>query len=314
MHDFLTVTLNPTLDIATSVDKLVAHEKLRCERETEQVGGGGINVAQALQSLGADYLAMLATGGYRGREINQQLQSDGLRYQSISIEHNSRQCLTIYERVAGREYRFILPGPSLSDIDIDKIQAEILQQLPTKWLVLSGNLPPGVPEDFYAQIVKSARAQRPDLKFLVDVAGAPLNHALQAHVDVIKPSLKEFELLTEQLFKDSVDCATAARHFVSCGQASIVAVSLGAQGAVVVDKSESLAVKALPVEVISTVGAGDSFATGLVWALSQHRTLYQAVCIATATAASALQTRGKLRFSADEILAKSQQVSVRKLP
>ena len=313
MHDFLTVTLNPTLDVATSIDRLIDREKLRCDQEIEQVGGGGINVAQVLHSLGANCLALLTAGGYRGQEITQQLLLDKLPNLVVDIEPASRQCFTVYERETGREYRFILPGPALTNSDIDNIYTRIMSNLPSKWLVLSGNLPPGAPDSFYAQVIQGARAQRPDLKFLVDVAGPPLKHALDARIDVVKPSLTEFEWLTGQTFKDNAECVTAARHFVSSGQTRMVALSLGAKGAVVVDSNKALAANALPVEVTSTVGAGDSFAAGFIWAISQDQPLDQALCMASATAASALQTQGKLQFEVNKILADSQQVSIQRL-
>ena len=310
MADFLTVTLNPTLDVATWVDRLIDHEKLRCDQEIEQVGGGGINVAQVLHSFGAQCQALLTSGGYRGQEIVEKLQDDGIDCLAVEITQTSRQCFTVYEKTTHREYRFILPGPALCEMDSDHVLAQVMQHLPTKWLVLSGSLPPGVSIDFYARVIKSARAINPDLKFLVDAAGPALKHAITAGVNLVKPSLKEFEWLTGQTLKDQSACVNAARSYVMHGQIECVALSLGAEGAIAVNRQEALAVKALPVEVTSTVGAGDSFAAGLLWGLSNNSGLHKALTIATATAASALQTQGKLQFNASDVAALSEQVVV----
>jgi 6-phosphofructokinase 2 len=308
MHDFLTVTLNPTLDIATSVERLIDHEKLRCEPEQEQVGGGGVNVAQVLHSLGADCQALLTTGGLRGKEIASQLKDDGLFCLNVDIEQESRQCFTVYERVTGNEYRFILPGPTLSAADAQQILSQVENHLPRQWLVLSGSLPPGLPDDFYAQVVTRARAKRPDLKILVDAAGAPLAHALGQGVDVIKPSLKEFEALKGSPLTDHHACVAFARDYIRSNQVKVVALTLGAQGALIIDACTATQVQALAVTVTSTVGAGDSFVGGFLWALSCGLSLQEAAAVGTAASAAALQTQGKLRFNPDQIQTASKQV------
>ena len=314
MHNVLTVTLNPTLDVATSVDRLIDHEKLRCAPEQEQIGGGGINVAQLLHAFGADVQALLTTGGYRGQEIERHLIGDGLHFLSVAITEESRQCFTVYERTTDREFRFILPGPTLSELDAEQILSQIEQNIPQQWLVLSGSLAPGLPDDFYAQIIDRARLKYPQIKILVDAASVPLKKALSQGVDIIKPSLGEFEALKGSPFSDLVECVSFARELIQKEQVKIVALTLGAQGALMIDATTALKVDALAVTVTSTVGAGDSFVGGLLWSLANGGSLQQAAAIGTAASAAGLQTQGKLGFDAATILAASTQVLVTPLP
>ncbi len=314
MHNVLTVTLNPTLDIATSVDRLIDHEKLRCSPEQEQIGGGGINVAQVLHAFGADVQALLTTGGYRGQEIERHLIGDGLHFLSVAITEESRQCFTVYERTTDREFRFILPGPTLSELDAEQILSQIEQNLPQQWLVLSGSLAPGLPDDFYAQVIDRARLKHPTLKILVDAAGAPLKQALRQGIDVIKPSLTEFEALKGSSFPDLIECVSFARELIKTAQVKVVALTLGAQGALMINATDVFKVDALAVTVTSTVGAGDSFVGGLLWSLTNGSSLQQAAAIGTATSAAALQTQGKLGFDPTTILAASTRVLMRPFP
>lgn len=314
MHNFLTVTLNPTLDVATSVDRLIDHEKLRCAPEQEQVGGGGLHVAQVLHAFGADVQALLTTGGYRGQEIEQHLKDDGLHCLSVGISEESRQCFTVYERTTGHEYRFILPGPTLSELDAEQILSQIEQNLPQQWLVLSGSLTPGLADDFYAQVIDRARQKNPNLKILVDAAGAPLKQALQQGVDIIKPSLTEFEALNGAPFTDLVECVSFARALIQRAQVKVVALTLGAQGALMIDDTATLKVDALAVTVTSTVGAGDSFVGGLLWSLASGGSLQQAAAIGTAASAAALQTQGKLGFDPATIMTASTRVLISPFP
>lgn len=325
----LTVTLNPTLDISTSVARLIDHVKLRCGPEREQVGGGGINVAQVIASLGGRNLcqAMLPIGGSRGHEILQRLQASGLDCVTATINQQNRQCFTVYETETGHEYRFVLAGPTLAKSEQDACVAAILENLPTSFLVLSGSLPPGVPENFYASVISAVRQVAPGLRIVVDTSGAPLLHALDAGVFLFKPSREEFGEIYKSAQLDALNkgnlstsdtdaCIAASRTLIANGKTEVVALTLGSEGALIVTGEHAWVIDPLPVKVTSTVGAGDSFVGGLVWALlqaSDNPDWVQAARVGTAAAGAALQTQGELRFDASAILAMSQTVQARPL-
>ena len=114
MPRFITFTPNPALDIATSVDQLVDAHKLRCDAPQVHPGGGGINVARVLHRLGADVLALYTAGGSTGARVHALLQAEGVPDQALAVAADTRESFTVHERSSGREYRFVLPGPSLS--------------------------------------------------------------------------------------------------------------------------------------------------------------------------------------------------------
>ena len=308
--DILTVTLNPTLDVSTSVDRLINHAKLRCSTEQEQVGGGGINVAQVIHSLGGHCQAMLPAGGTRGQEIMTRLNDSGLSLVTTTIDQQNRECFNVFESSTGHEYRFVLPGPTLSVAEQDACIAAVLETLPTQFLVLSGSLPPGVPDDFYAQLIRAVRAKAPHLPVVLDASGQALRHALDAGVYLFKPSGEELGALIGQTPATTLDCVASCRALIRQGKAQIVALTLGAQGSIMVTDTHAWQVKPLPVPVTSTVGAGDSFVGGLVWSLTQTPDLEQAARIATACSGAALQTQGALRFDKQHVLSISQSVQV----
>ncbi len=308
--DILTVTLNPTLDVSTTVTKLIDHAKLRCTPEREQVGGGGINVAHVIHSLGASCQAMLTVGGLRGQDIVQRLTNSGLDCVQAPIAEQARQCFTVYESQTKHEYRFVLPGPRLSNQEQVTCTAVILQHLPTKYLVLSGSLPPGVPDDYYATVIRSARQRNPSLRMVVDASGQALDAALDAGVFLCKPSREEFCALTGEDFTSPVDidrCVDAARELIKQGKTEIVALTLGADGSLIVTLDQAWRIEPLAVRVTSTVGAGDSFIGGFVWSMTRQEDIIQAVRLGTAAAAAALQTQGALLFDGQAIVATSKQ-------
>ena len=309
----LTVTLNPTIDVSTSVRQLINHHKLRCDTALEQVGGGGINVGQVLHSLGSSVELFWPSGRWRGQQIRQRLESDGLNSLTVDIEEENRQCFTVFETDTKHEYRFVLPGPTLSRAEEQTCLQTILQHLPDQYLVLSGSLPPGLEPDFYAQVIRGAKQIQPNLRIVVDTSGAPLRHALDEGVFLFKPSREEFCDVTQHPAKDPIDCVKACRTLITQGQTAFVALTLGAEGSLLVSATNAWRVAPLQVEVSSTVGAGDSYVGGFLHALAQGLGPEQASRVATACAASALQTQGKLAFDPQQIVALAKRVEIEPL-
>lgn len=64
-----TLTMNPALDVITDTPALIAGHKLRCAPPSEEAGGGGVNVARAIQALGGTALAILPSGGSAGTRL-----------------------------------------------------------------------------------------------------------------------------------------------------------------------------------------------------------------------------------------------------
>jgi len=311
--DFLTVTLNPTLDVSTSVERLIDHEKLRCQSEQEQVGGGGINVSHVIHCLGATGKALFPSGGWRGQQITSRLTDTGIDCLPVPISQENRQCFTVYELQTGHEYRFILPGPTLLERDWRAMLDVLDTNLPSQFLIASGSLPPGLPADFYAQVAFRAQQKNPDLKVVVDTSGPALAQAIEAGVFMIKPSLKEFAELTGTQSHDDASCVLACRALIRQGKCQVIAVTLGSKGSIIVTASEALRVDPLPVKVTSTVGAGDSFVGGFLWSLAQCPEWRRAAAIGTAAATAALQTQGQLSFDRAVILKDSERVRIQSL-
>lgn len=197
MPCFVTFTPNPALDVSTSVDRLVDAHKMRCDAPLMHPGGGGINVARVLHRLGSDVLAVYAAGGPNGERLHGLLQAEGVPDLRLPLAQETRESFTVHERNSGREYRFVLPGPTLSAAEWEQGLNQLRRLSPAPaWLIASGRLPPGVGEDGHAQVARVAR----DIgaRMVLDTSGPALNAALQTGVWVFKPSLRELCDLTGQ--------------------------------------------------------------------------------------------------------------------
>lgn len=313
MPAILTVTLNPALDVSASTAQVRATRKLRCHAVQRHPGGGGINVARVVHRLGGECTAMFPCGGPTGALIRELLIAEGVRIHPLVVEGHTRESFTVLEELSGQEFRFVLPGPEMAR----SVWQDLLLQLPTlmgnsRYLVGSGSLPPGVPSDFYARM--AAQARRSGVQMAVDCAGTALELAIEAGVHIVKPSLGELRGLSGQSIATLEDACAIARNWIGQGKVEMAAVSLGAQGALLVTQSDARWAPPLPVKVRSAVGAGDSFLAGLVFGLCQGKEPMDAFALAVACGSAAVTSAGTGLFSASEVIALQQQVTILDLP
>ena len=290
MSAIVTLTMNPALDIATSTDRVEPTHKLRCAPPRYDAGGGGINVARAVHALGGDAAAVFPAGGAAGEMINHLLRQEGVRHHSIAISGFTRESLAVEDRATGQQFRFILPGPEISERD----QHRCLHQLSmaaaeASYIVASGSLPLGVAEDFYARVV--GLAQRLDKPLVLDTSGAALKNA-GCGIYLLKPSLRELQDLVGCEIHTECEQETAALEVVARGLSKIVVLSLGAEGALLATVAGCERFAAIPVEAKSTVGAGDSTLAGIVLGLTRGLVLSEAVRFGMAAGAAALLGSG----------------------
>ena len=111
----VTLTINPCVDASSSVDHVVPDNKLRCQEPTFEPGGGGINVSRAIKKLGGESFAMYSSGGLLGQMVQQLLDKEGLKHQSIPIAGLTRENLIVEETTSGQQFRFNMPGPYLQE-------------------------------------------------------------------------------------------------------------------------------------------------------------------------------------------------------
>src|SRR6516162_3577355 len=194
MADIVAFTVNPSVDVSTSVERVAPFHKLRCTAERRDPGGGGINVARMMKRFGADVVAMYPAGGAIGQLLGRLLDQEGLVGLITPIAEETREDVTVLERLTGRQYRFVLPGPQLTEPEWRAcFEAFTSLDQRVRFVIGSGSLPPGVPDEFYGLIAQ--KAKQAGRKFVVDTSGAPLKAALEAGVYLIKPSLREFRVL-----------------------------------------------------------------------------------------------------------------------
>ena len=154
----VTLTLNPSVDISADADMIRAVRKTRTRNERFDAGGGGVNVSRVLHELGADTLAIILTGGLAGALLEQLMDADGVPRHSIPIAGATRMSHTVNDLSTRNEFRFVPEGPEISAAEWGAALS-VLDGEPGDWIVASGSLPRGVPDDFYVRVAELAARQ-----------------------------------------------------------------------------------------------------------------------------------------------------------
>lgn len=285
----MTLTMNPALDLSTSTDRVVSEHKLRCGPTRLDPGGGGINVSRVVHLFGGESLAIYAVGGLTGAALRHMLDFEGVSSRAVPISGTTRQSFTVDESDTGTQFRFVLQGPELSEPEWKACLAAVQQTVThAGYLVASGSLPPGVPDDFYARVARLARES--GTRFVLDASGVPLHEALAEGVYLVKPSRRELGELVGARLDTEQSQVEAASGLIAAGSAELVALTRGAEGAVLASAAGVARLSVPTVHVLSTVGAGDSFLGALVLRLSEGRDADAAFRFAVATGSATTMT------------------------
>lgn len=289
MAKVLTLTLNPTVDVSGDAEVIRPVRKVRTSNGRFDPGGGGINVARVTAKLGRPVEAVYLAGGEVGQMLDRLLAEQGVATRRISIEGQTRLGFIVHETSTGLEYRFVPEGPA---VPADKLEAvlAVVADHDSDYVVGSGSLPAGAPEDFYARAANAAA--RRGARFVLDTSGAALKATLdRAKVFLAKPSLSELEQFAGRRLGPD-DAAEVAADIVGRGAAELIAVTLGADGAILASRESVIRLPTILVRVRSAVGAGDSFLAGMVWALMEGKDAGEAFRFGIAAGAAAAMTPG----------------------
>ncbi len=291
MSDIVTLTINPTVDIFVNVGRVESTHKMRCSAPKRDPGGGGINVARVVHRLGGDVTAIYPTGGAIGKLLQRLVEREGIASLVTPSHVETRESFTAYEESTGEQFRFVLPGSALRRAEWEAC-LEKLSSLSTRpqFVVASGSVPPGVPQDFFARAIRHAKNL--GARTVIDTSGASLEAALEEGVTLIKANLVELTEFAGNSLEREADYITACRKLAAAGCAQAVALTLGEQGALLVTASQTWRAPPLVIQAVSTVGAGDSFLGGMVTALANGQSIEDAFRLAVAAGSAALLAAG----------------------
>lgn len=299
MKSVATVTMNPTIDVSYDVGRMRHTHKMRTDNEWYAPGGGGINVARVFVRLGGHARCYYLSGGATGPALDGLVDLHQLVRTRVPIAGPTRVASAVFEHDSGKEYRFVPKGPHIAESEWREC-LDRLAEAECDYMVLSGSLSPGVPDDFYARVVELLRPR--GIAIVLDSSGAALAAGIDAGgLELVKPSQGELRDYVGHPLESVEEIGKAAMAIVEAGKARLVAVTMGHEGAVLARKEGTVFLPALKIEAASAVGAGDSFVAGMVFALAEGRDDLEAFRFGLAAGSAAVLRAGAGLAHPDDI-------------
>lgn len=263
----LTITLNPSIDRRYNVENLEKGNIYRTSNYQYTVGGKGLNVTRVIKSFNEDVLATGFLGGYSGKFVEENLNGMGINHAFIPIEGETRSCLAIISE-DGSQTEILEKGPHISKEDLNKFYALYDNLIDEADIICaSGSLPDGIPIDIYKQLIILAKDK--GKKFILDSSLDALRYGIEASPYLIKPNKYELEKLTGISIVDEKSIIKASNYLLD-KDIEIVVISLGSQGSIVFYKDDVYRVRIPSVDLVNSVGSGDSMIAGLAVGLKRH--------------------------------------------
>lgn len=313
----VTITPNPAVDTTYLLGSLTPGEINRVERALPVAGGKGNNVARVLAALGQRPTATGFVGGHTGTFIVDGLTAAGVVPSFIEVAQASRVCLTIVAQETGQITEIRESGPRLTAADAERLLSHVEALAGEAEIVaVSGSLPPGLPPEFAADLVRCLKARGAFVA--LDSGGEALRQGLRGRPDLIKPNRAEIvELVGAFRNLPEVIDRVQSRLFDSDSGVTVgVLLSLGAEGAVLIERDRAVVVKPPPISPVNVVGSGDALLAGFLDAHARGLDLATAVArgVATGTAAALQEAVGEVDAAEVERLARDVRVETMSSP
>jgi 6-phosphofructokinase 2 len=283
--------MNPAVDQSSSTNFVTDEKKLKCRNLRYDPGGGGINVSRAIKILGGKTKAFYPAGGCTGDLLEELLDRENIEHSRIPIEESTRVNVHILEESTNKQYRFNMPGVILREGEWIKCLETLEDFTPTPdYIVASGSLPKGVPDDFYKQIAKLSN--KIGSRLFIDASGNPLRRSLEEGVYLIKPNLREFTDIFDVEIMNEKNIITKAKEIIEKNRCEIIVISMGASGTYFITEDDYEHIHSPIVPINSRIGAGDCMVAGIILKLSEKEPIKKAIRYGIAAGAAAVITPG----------------------
>ena len=263
---------NLAVDYTLRLENLEPGRVHRSRDYERHAGGKGVNVARTLSALGEEPLLCGLAGGGAGRFIEEGLEREKIRAELVPMKAENRTCVIILSRT-GEATVVNEDGPTVNEADALRSRVRTLIS-ESQAVALTGSLPPGLPQDLYAEMVRGCR--KAGVPCLVDASGPALEPALAAGPTYCKPNQMEAEALLDRGVDDWVGAAREIRE-------------RGADDAILSGPDLSARLTPPAVPVVNSTGAGDALAAGLLAGHLRGGSLREIAALGMAAAAASVQ-------------------------
>lgn len=317
----LTVTANPTIDRVLFVRDFAMQDVVRAEREVVSPSGKGVDVSIILNELGANTVAISLNAGLSGEMLAALLVTRHVPHVLLTAQGETRVSVLITDMTDGRQSTVIAPTLRAGPEHLDQLLAQVFYHASQSWgLVCAGSLPPGLPTDTWAQLIKTGRSL--GLVTLLDGSGEGLRQGVAEPPHILKINSRELADLAQDdpdalpawSAPDNLDgLAAALQARLGRWASDAIAITLGSQGALLVTADEGYFAPIVKVPLVSPAGAGDAMSAGIMLARRRGQAWAEALALGVATAAAVVMNAGTAECTAEQVYALLPQVEIRSL-
>lgn len=283
-----TVCMNPALDKTVTVDSLQKGQVNRIRSSRTDVGGKGVNVAVVARRLQLDAQVIGIAGEDGLIRIRQAMDAEGVQHAFLPVEGAVRVNTKVVSLDGSGVTELNESGPAMTaDVLAEFFALAREKAQGSDAVVITGSLPPNCPAGTYRELIRALSGTR----CILDVGGAELVLGVEARPFLVKPNHHELAAALRTELKTMEDIRRGAQSLVDAGAENVV-VSMGKDGALYVGAEGAFYAPEVPVEVHSTVGAGDALVGGLLYGLTKYGTMREAFRCGVAAGTASVMTEG----------------------
>ena len=284
------VSLNPSIDRTLTVEGFTPGGLNRVLAKSDVAAGKGVNVALTVSGLGLDAECVGFMFQDGGSLFEKRLMLNSTAYDFIWCDGSVRTNVKVFDRASGVVTELNEPGSAVSEADLSNMVDLVVRHAENSdYMVLSGSMPKGCPEDYYCTLIRAVEGL--GCRCVLDAEGERLKRGLEARPFMIKPNRFELETMIGRPLNGLSDIRDASMRYIDMG-VEVVAVSLGADGAMITNGRETLFAPRVNIEVKGTVGAGDAMVAGLSAGFMAERELEECFRMGVAAASTRCVTEG----------------------
>lgn len=306
-----TVTLNPCIDLTVQIPSLEVGGLNLVNATRTDISGKGVNVSLVLRELGLATMACGINFDGNGQQLVDFLEQNSIA-QSFAMAHGQiRTNIKVVDESKKEMTELNHRGWPVEKTVIN----QFLENLVTcahhsELVVLSGRIPSGADTDVYR---KAMAAIKPlPVRTIVDAEGEPLLEAIEEKPYLIKPNAYELGTIINRQLKTKEDIVKAAREIIAMG-VSVVCVSMGGEGAMIIDEKEAYFAPALDVDPKGFQGAGDSMVAGICKAIKEKQGIGTMLSYGIAAASGSIIREGTLLCRSHDFDRLLKQVELKRL-
>ena len=280
-----TLTLSPSIDYYLILDELKKGRINRSQTEYIRIGGKGINVSKVLKELEVESIPVLLTAGFTKDKIIEDLENHKFNYHSIEVNGINRINVKIQ---AKEETAINTNGLFISDYHINQIVDYFNILTKNDYLVISGSIPNGVRRDVYEYII--SKLDYENINIIVDAEKDLLLNTLKYKPFLVKPNKEELEQLCNKKLKSIDEIYNEGCKLIKLGAKNVI-ISLGDMGLLYISSNlEKVYLNSIDVNIISTVGAGDSLIAGFIAGHSSNKEINECLKLGLACATATVES------------------------